>query len=352
MRTVVHTGRELMSLVDVELATPQPTGHDLLMRVEAVSVNPIDTKRRIALPADDPTPRVLGWDAAGVVEAVGPEVSMFRPGDVVWWMGDVTRPGCNSEYQLVDERLVGHRPTTWTAAQAAALPLTALTAWECLFERLHIDVAGAHRGTTVLVINGAGGVGSIGIQLAKLAGLHVIATASRPESAAWCRTMGADEVIDHRTDLVAQVGRPVEYIAHFSSDLDRHWPAMTELVAPQGHLVSIVGNAGPLPMETLRAKSASLAWELVFTRPRFQTADRVQHHHILSRLARWCDEGRLQGTARETLTPISALTLRRAHERLEAGTMIGKLVLQGWPPLRTGVPPEGGAIPSPSQRPS
>lgn len=329
MRAVAHTGPDIASLVDIELPRPVPGPRDLLVKVEAVSVNPIDTKRRtVPLQPGEP-PRVLGWDAAGTVEAVGSDVTLFRPGDAVYYAGDVTRPGCNSELHLVDERLAGRKPATMDFADAAALPLTTITAWECFFDRMAIDVGGRRRGASILLINGAGGVGSIGIQLAKIAGLQVIATASRPESAAWCRQMGADRVVNHHQDLVAQVGDPVDYIANFSGDLDAHWPAMVELVAPQGRLVSIVGNRGPLAMDTLRSKSASLSWELMFTRPRYRTADMGEHHRLLCQVAEWVDAGRVRWTRAETLGALCAADLRRAHERVESGRVIGKVVLRG-----------------------
>ena len=330
MKAVAHTSRDIPSLIDTELPKPKPEGHDLLVKVEAVSVNPVDTKRRMDPAKTDTAPRVLGWDAAGTVEAVGSSVSLFKPGDPVYYAGDVTRPGCNSEYHLVDERIVGRKPAKLDFAQAAAIPLTAITAWESFFDRMHIDVKGAQRGATVLIINGAGGVGSIAIQLAKVAGLKVIATASRPDTIAWCKQMGADVVVNHRENLVEQVKRPVEYVANFSGDLDAHWPAMAELVAPQGSLVAIVGNTKPLPMDVVRSKSATMCWELMFTRPRFKTPDMIQQHFLLNQVAEWLDEGRLKGTVRETLGPINAANMRKAHEKLESGTTIGKLVLKGW----------------------
>ncbi|MES2975679.1 MAG: zinc-binding alcohol dehydrogenase family protein [Pseudomonadota bacterium] len=329
MKAIAATGPSTDALIDIDLPQPVPGPQDLLVRVEAISVNPIDTKRRAGIAAGGP-PQVLGWDAAGTVVSVGAEVSLFKPGDACCYAGDITRPGCNSEYHLVDERLAGRKPASLGFAAAAALPLTTITAWESLFDRMCIDVQGAQRGDTLLVINGAGGVGSIAIQLAKLAGLKVVATASRPESIDWCRQMGADEVVDHRGDLAGQLGRQVEYVANFSGDLDAHWPAMAELVAPQGRLVSIVGNTAPLAMDALRAKSASLSWELMFTRPRYKTRDMIQHHRLLSQVAAWMDEGRLQPTLRETPGPINAANLRLAHARLASGTMTGKLALQGW----------------------
>jgi zinc-binding alcohol dehydrogenase family protein len=324
MKAIAHTFEE------IELPTPVAKGRDLLVKVEAISVNPVDYKQRKAGSA---TPRVLGWDAAGTVQAVGPQVTLFKPGDAVYYAGDVTRAGANSELHVVDERIVGRKPARLDFAQAAAIPLTAITAWEAFFDRMKIRRDGSEAGKSLLVIGGAGGVGSIGIQLAKIAGLTVIATASRPESIAWVKELGADHVIDHRKELRPQVealGRKhLEYIANFN-ELDPHWAAMGELIAPQGAMVSIVGNQKPLPMDAVRSKSATVCWELMFTRPRFQTADMIEQHRLLNQVAEWLDEGKLRGTLRETLRPINAANLRKAHERLESGTMIGKLVLEGW----------------------
>ncbi len=315
MKAVAHT------FTDIELPKPVPSGRDLLVKVEAVSVNPVDYKQRKAAGAE---PRVLGWDAAGTVAAAGSEATLFKPGDAVYYAGDVTRPGCDSEFHLVDERIVGRKPKSLDFAQAAAIPLTAITAWEAFFDRLKIK-----SDKTILIIGGAGGVGSIGIQLAKLAGLKVIATASRPASIAWVKELGADEVADHRKDLVAQIKTPVDYIACFS-DLDPHWKAIGELIAPQGAIVAIVGNREPLPMDTVRMKSATLCWELMFTRSRFKTPDMIEQHKLLNQMADGLDSGKLRGTLKETLSPINAANLKKAHDRLESGTMIGKLVLAGW----------------------
>ncbi len=314
MKAIAHTFSE------IDLPKPSPEGHDLLVKVEAVSVNPVDYKQRKAGSA---TPRVLGWDAAGTVEAAGRDVTLFKPGDAVYYAGDVTRPGCDSEYHLVDERIVGRKPKKLDFAQAAAIPLTAITAWEAFFDRLKVQ-----SGRSMLIIGGAGGVGSIGIQLAKIAGLHVIATASRPESIAWVKELGADEVVPHG-NLAKDVGKPVDYIACFN-DLDAHWAAIGELIAPQGGIVSIVGNQQPLPMDAVRSKSATLCWELMFTRPRFKTPDMIEQHKLLNQVADWLDAGKLRGTLKETLRPINAANLRKAHEKVESGTMIGKLVLKGW----------------------
>jgi len=325
MKAVAHTGTDIASLADIELATPAPSGHDLLVKVEAVSVNPVDTKQR---KQGSPKPRVLGWDASGVVQSTGPQATLFRPGDEVYYAGDVTRPGCDSEYHLVDERIVGRKPKKLDFAQAAAIPLTAITAWEAFHERMKVK-----EGRSILIIGGAGGVGSIGIQLARLAGLKVIATASRAQTIAWCKEVGADHTIDHRQPMRPQVEaigmKHVDYIANFS-EVDEHWAAIGDLIAPQGAIVLIVGNKQPLNVDAVRAKSAAVCFELMFTRPRFQTADMIEQHRLLTRVAELLDAGKLRGTLKETLSPINAANLRKAHERLESGTMIGKLVLKGW----------------------
>ena len=321
------------SLVDLTLPDPVPTGHDILVRVAAVSVNPVDTKQRVGMSQVEGQPRVLGWDAAGTVAAVGPEVTLFKPGDEVYYAGDVTRAGSNSELQLVDERIVALKPKTMDFAQAAAIPLTAITAWEAYFDRMKIDPAGGHRGATLLIIGGAGGVGSIGIQIAKLAGLRVIATASRPQSVAWAKELGADHIVDHSQPLHPQIEalglKFVDYIANFN-DTDRYWDAMGDLIRPQGAIALIVGNRGPLAQDGVRGKSASVCWELMFTRPRFKTADMIEQHRLLTRVAELIDAGKIRGTMRECLRPIHAANLRTAHAKLESGTMIGKLVVAGW----------------------
>lgn len=322
------------SLQDVEIDKPTPTGHDLLVNIEAIAVNPVDTKVRAPKAQVEPKPRVLGWDAAGTVAAVGPDVTLFKVGDPVYYAGSITRPGTNAELHLVDERIVGHKPASLDFANAAALPLTAITAWEALFDRLGISPKGDHAGRSVLIIGGAGGVGSIGIQLAKvLAGLTVIATASRPESQAWCRKLGADHTVDHRGDLLAQLKAlgfaEVDYILCFN-DTDGHFPAMAELVAPQGKICTIVENARPLPVELLKSKSATFVWEFMFTRAMFGTPDMIAQHRLLNEVARLVDAGRLQTTLGENLGRINAENLRRAHAMLEGGRTIGKLVLEGF----------------------
>ena len=315
MKAIDHT------FAEIELPKPSPAGRDLLVKVEAISVNPVDTKQRKTATGS----KILGWDAAGIVEAVGKDVSLFKPGDAVYYAGDVTRPGCDSEFHLVDERIVGRKPKKLDFAQAAAMALTSITAWEAFYDRMHVVP-----GKTMLIIGGAGGVGSIGIQLAKSSNLKVIATASRPETVAWVKELGADQVVNHREDLVSQINKPVDYIANFSGDLDGYWPAMAELIAPQGAMVAIVGNQKPMPMDVVRSKSATLCWELMFTRSRFQTADMIEQHRLLNEVSARLDAGKLKCTLKETLSPISGANLKKAHERLESGTMIGKLVLKGW----------------------
>jgi NADPH2:quinone reductase len=321
------------SLLDVELPDPKPQGRELLVRVHAISVNPVDVKVRSPKDKTEASPRVLGWDAAGVVEATGPDCTLFKVGDAVFYAGSLLRPGCDSELHVVDERIVGPKPRSLDFAQAAALPLTALTAYEGLFDRLSIDVGGRHAGRTLLVINGAGGVGSIAIQLAKLAGLRVIATSSRPESQQWCRTLGADHVINHREDIPKQLkdlGSPeVDYLFNTVNTV-AYWDTMVEVIKPFGRIVSIVEADQPVKLGALMRKSVSFAWELMFTRAMFQTEDLAEQHRILKQVAEWIDAGRLKTTLTEKLTPISAANLRAAHAKVESGKMVGKLVLEGW----------------------
>ena len=322
------------SLIELELERPVPGARDLLVRVEAVSVNPVDTKVRAPRPQVEAQPRVLGYDGAGVVEAVGSDVTGFRPGDAVYYAGDITRPGSNAQLQLVDERIVARKPASLDFAQAAALPLTALTAWELLFDRMGYAFEGGGAGRSLLVIGGAGGVGSIAIQLAKLAGFRVVATASRQESADWCRELGADQVIDHREPLAPQLRShgidAIDAALNFA-DTDRYWTELGELLAPQGRVGLIVEPAGALRIgDPYKAKCIGIHWEFMFARPRFGTADMDRQGRILAQVAQLVDDGRLRGTLRETLSPISAANLREAHRRLESGRSIGKLALSGW----------------------
>ena len=321
------------SLVDLDLPKPTADGHDLLVRVEAVSVNPVDTKLRAPKPQVEAQPKVLGYDAAGVVESVGDAVTLFKPGDPVYYAGSVTRAGSNAQFQLVDERIVGPKPKTLDFAQAAALPLTSLTAWELLFDRFGFAETRSTTGPTLLVLAGAGGLGSIAIQLAQHAGFAVIATASRAESVDWCKKMGAQHVIDHRQPLRPQLEaiglRDVEAIGCFTG-AESYWPQLADIVAPQGRIGLVVGLRGPLDLELLKSKSASVHWEFMFTRSTYGTPDLVRQHEILTRVSELVDQGRLRTTWTETLGTINAQNLREAHRRLESGSTIGKLTLAGW----------------------
>lgn len=322
------------SLQDIELPRPEARGHDLLVRVEAVSVNPVDTKVRAPKPQQESQPKVLGYDAAGVVEAVGEQVTLFQPGDEVYYAGDITRSGTNAQFHLVDERIAGRKPATLDFAQAAALPLTTITAWELLFHRMPFSIDAEDNGRSLLVVAGAGGVGSIAIQLARRAGFTVIATASRPETVDWCKTMGAQHVIDHRQPLAPQLAAlgysNVDAVLNLAST-DRYWDAIGEIVAPLGHVGLIVEPATALKIgDPYKAKSVGLHWEMMFARPRFKTADMIEQHRLLNRAASLIDAGELRTTHTETLGSINAANLREAHRRLESGTTIGKLVLAGW----------------------
>ena len=321
------------SLIDIELPAPQAQGRDLLVEVKAISVNPVDVKIRAnAAPAEGDT-KVIGWDAAGVVKAVGPDVTLFKPGDEVWYAGDLTRPGTNSELHLVDERIVGHKPKNIDFAQAAALPLTAITAWELLFERLEVSRDKGIQGQSLLVTGAAGGVGSILVQLARqLTNLTVIGTASRPDTAAWVKELGAHHVIDHSKPLTEEFARlglpPVTYIASLTHS-DDHWSAIAELIAPQGK-VALIDDPAAIDVRLLKRKSVSLHWELMFTRSMFQTADMQKQHDLLNEVSGLVDSGVLQTTFGEHFGTINAANLKRAHALIASNRAKGKIVLEGF----------------------
>ncbi|TWB15344.1 zinc-binding alcohol dehydrogenase family protein [Nitrospirillum amazonense] len=327
------------SLVDLELPTPVATGRDLLVRVEAISVNPVDTKvRRNAAPVEGAA-RILGWDAVGTVVATGPEVTLFKAGDAVYYAGALERPGTNAEFHLVDERLVGPKPASLTTAEAAALPLTSITAWEMLFDRMgvaRLPAGAGNDGTAgvLLIVGGAGGVGSIATQLARqLTALTVIATASRPETRAWSLAMGAHHVIDHRQPLEPQVRAIAPGGATHVMSLtatEQHFPAIAALMAPQGKLALIDDPAQPVDITLLKRKSISLHWEFMYTRSMFQTPDMIAQHELLGEVSRLVDAGVLRTTMTQDLGPINAANLRRAHAVVESGTVRGKLVLSGF----------------------
>lgn len=321
---------EQESFIAFEADKPVASGHDLLIKIVAIAVNPVDFKIRQNSAKDKvlDTPKIIGWDAAGIVEAVGEDVTLFKPGDEVFYAGDITKPGSNAEYQLIDERIVGKKPTSLSMEASAAIPLTALTAWEILFDR--IRVSERDKGKTILIIGGAGGVGSIAIQIAKkIAGLTVVATASRPETIEWCKQQGADYVVNHKNlvENVRNAGfREVDFIVDFV-DANGYWDAMAELIKPQGHIASVTGAAVPVLLNKLKNKSASFSWEFMFTRSSFQTEDMIAQHHILNKVGALLDEGILKTTVKEILTGLTADNLKKAHRQLESGGTIGKIVI-------------------------
>ena len=332
-----RSAEDPLALVDIALPDPSPGPGDLLVRVEAIAVNPVDTKvRRRDAPADGSW-RVLGWDAAGTVEAVGAAVTGFAPGDQVWYAGALNRPGCNSELQLVDARLVACRPANLAVEAAAALPLTAITAWELLFDRLRLSEGPeAHRGEVLLVVGGSGGVGSILVQLAlQLTGQTVVATASRPESRAWLQELGVQHVIDHHQPFAPQLqalGINAVQRAVSLTHTDQHFNQLVEVLAPQGAL-ALIDDPDPAAINVLalKRKSLSLHWELMFTRSLFQTDDMAAQGQLLARVAELVEAGRLRSTLQQVLGVINAANLRLAHQRIESQATIGKLVLAGWP---------------------
>ncbi|MGB8021958.1 MAG: zinc-binding alcohol dehydrogenase family protein [Candidatus Nanopelagicales bacterium] len=334
MRAIGYTAPGDPSVLsDIQLPEPAAAGRDLLVEVRAISVNPIDTKVRRRAAPEPGRAKVLGWDVAGVVRAVGPGVTLFAPGDEVWYAGAIVRAGANSELHLVDERIVAHKPTSLDFPAAAALPLTAITAWELLFDRLGV-ARGGGQGQTLLIVGAAGGVGSILTQLAaRLTGLRVIGTASRPESTAWVHSLGADDVVDHNGPLAPQLAElgisGVEMIASLTHT-DEHYPQLAEVLAPQGR-IGLIDDPKQLDVLALKPKAASLHWESMFTRSTFNTADVIEQHSLLAEVARLVDEGVLRTTTQTVLGAISAEHLRAAHEFVESGRAVGKVVLAGWP---------------------
>jgi len=320
------------SFIAFETPIPTPEGHNLLVKVQAVSVNPVDFKIRqnSAKGTILETPKIIGWDAVGIVEAIGDQVSLFKVGDEVYYAGDITKSGSNAEYQLIDERIVGKKPKSLTIEQAAAIPLTGLTAWEILFDRIRIDPE-KDKGKTILIIGGAGGVGSIAIQLAKkVAGLTVIATASRPESIEWCKQQGADFVVNHKNliDEVRNAGfQHIDFIVDFV-DVNQYWNAIVELIKPQGHIGSISDPVENVNLRQLKGKSASFHWELMFTRSMFQTEDIIAQHHILNKLGDLLDNGTIQSTLKTTLNGLTVSNFKEAHKLLESGSTIGKIAIK------------------------
>jgi len=321
------------ALQDVDLPAPQPGPRDLLVEVKAISVNPVDTKVRQNAAPEQGAAKVLGWDVAGVVQAVGAQVSLFKPGDRVYYAGSIARAGGNSELHVVDERIVGHMPASLGFADAAALPLTAITAWELLFERLQVAEGSASEGQSLLIVGAAGGVGSILTQLARqLTGLTVIGTASRPQTQQWVRDLGAHHVIDHSQPLSAELKRlglgPVTHVASLTQT-DQHLAELVEALAPQGRL-ALIDDPKSLDVSLLKRKSLSLHWEFMYTRSLFETPDMIEQHHLLDRVADLVDAGTLRTTVGEHFGRIDAANLKRAHALLESGKARGKIVLEGF----------------------
>jgi zinc-binding alcohol dehydrogenase family protein len=321
------------ALIDFEAAKPEPSGHDIRVAVKAISANPVDYKvrKRAAPPAGET--KILGFDAAGIVDAVGPEVTLFRPGDEVFYAGSILRQGTNSEFHLVDERIVGRKPKSLSFAQAAALPLTSITAWELLFDRLGAVPGKSVDARALLITGGAGGVGSILIQLARrLTGLTVVATAMRPESREWCLELGAHAVIDHGQPMKPQIEAlklpPVGLVASLTYT-DQHYKAIAEFMAPQGRF-GLIDDPGEFNVAVFKGKAISIHWESMFTRSSFKTPDMIAQHHLLNDVADLIDKGVLRTTLGENFGAINAANLKRAHALLESGKSRGKIVLEGW----------------------
>jgi NADPH2:quinone reductase len=321
------------ALEDIDIPVAAPLGRDIRVAVRAVSVNPVDTKIRRGVAPPPGEHRILGWDAAGVVEAVGPEARLFKPGDEVFYAGSIDRPGTNSELHVVDERIVGRKPATLGFAEAAALPLTAITAWEALFDRLNVTAPVPEGTGTILVIGGAGGVGSIAIQLLRQrTDLTIIASASRPETQAWVKDMGAHHVVDHSKPLheeIRRLGLEAPGFVFSTTETDKHFDAVTELMAPQGRFC-LIDDPPPLDIMKLKRKSLSLHWELMFTRPLYGTPDIGKQHDLLNHVSGMVDEGRIRSTMAAHFGAINAANLIRAHALIESGTARGKVVLEGF----------------------
>jgi zinc-binding alcohol dehydrogenase family protein len=321
------------ALVDIELERPRPAGRDILVEVQAVSVNPVDTKVRASGAPAEGQWKVLGWDAVGTVVEVGPEAQTFQPGDEVFYAGSLVRPGANSQFHLVDERIVGRKPTSLSPAEAAALPLTAITAWEMLFDRLDLGKPVAGAAKVILIIGGAGGVGSIAMQLVRaLTDYTVIATASRPETQDWVKELGAHHVVDHSKPLAAQVaelGIGAPAFVFSTTETHRHLADIIELIAPQGRF-GLIDDPQSLDIVGFKRKAVSIHWELMFTRSLYETADMAEQGALLNEVAALVDAGRLRTTVTETLSPINAANLKKAHALIESGKAKGKIVLQGF----------------------
>ncbi|RXT29066.1 Zn-dependent oxidoreductase [Rhizobium leguminosarum] len=321
------------SLIDVDLPMPEAGGYDLLVEIKAVSVNPVDVKVRAHSAPPEGELKVLGWDAAGIVKAIGADVTLFKPGDEVFYSGVISRPGSNAEFHLVDERIVGAKPKSLDFAAAAALPLTSITAYEALFDRLKVQDAVSGAGRSILVIGGAGGVGSIAIQIARaLTDLTVIATASRPETQDWVKELGAHHVIDHSQPIAPQVaalGIGAPGFIFSTTNTDSHIGDIVEAIAPQGRFV-LIDDPKTLDIMPFKRKAVSVHWELMFTRPLYGTPDMIEQHKLLNKISELIDAGKIRTTLSEIVGPINAANLKTAHAMVESGRMKGKAVLAGF----------------------
>ena len=321
------------SLIDIDLPTPEATGHDLLVEVKAVSVNPVDVKVRANVAPPEGEYKILGWDAAGIVRAVGPEVTMFKPGDEVFYAGAINRGGSNVEFHLIDERIVGAKPKSLDFPAAAALPLTSITAYEALFDRLKVQDPVPGVANAILIIGGAGGVGSVAIQIARaLTDLTVIATASRPETQAWVKELGAHHVIDHSKPLAPQIealGIGAPAFVFSTTNTSDHIASIVDAIAPQGRF-ALIDDPKTLDVVPFKRKAVSIHWELMFTRPLFNTADMIEQHKLLTKVAELVDSGKIRSTLTETAGTINAANLKKAHALVETGKMKGKVVLAGF----------------------
>ncbi|WP_117195460.1 zinc-binding alcohol dehydrogenase family protein [Rhizobium terrae] len=322
------------SLIDIELPVPEATGRDLLVEIKAVSVNPVDTKVRRSATVEAGQHRILGYDAAGVVQAVGPGVKLFKPGDEVYYAGAINRPGTNAEFHLVDERIAGFKPKTLNFEEAAALPLTAITAYEALFQRMKVQDKVAGAWNAVLVIGGAGGVGSIAIQLLReLSDVTVIGTGSRPETQDWIRELGAHHVLDHSKPMARQlaemaIGAPAFVFS--TTHTENHLKDILEFIAPQGRLCLIDDPQEPMDLRAFKSKALSVHWEMMFARPVWQTADMIEQHKLLNHVAELVDAQKIRTTLSETIGTINAANLKMAHQMIESNRTRGKIVLSGF----------------------
>jgi zinc-binding alcohol dehydrogenase family protein len=321
------------ALIDVEIKKPEPGARDLRVAVKAISVNPVDTKVRKRAAPPEGEAKILGYDAVGVVDAVGPEVSLFRAGDEVFYAGSILRQGTNAQYHLVDERIVGRKPKSLSVAEAAALPLTSITAWELLFDRLGAAPGKSLDPRTLLITGGAGGVGSILVQLARrLTGLTVLATATRPESRDWCLALGAHAVIDHNQPMKPQIEAlklpPVDLVASLTHS-DQHYKSIIEFMAPQGRF-GLIDDPTEFSASAFKGKAISIHWESMFTRSSFTTPDMIAQHNLLNDVADLIDKGVIRTTLGDNYGTINAANLKRAHALIESNKSRGKIVLEGW----------------------